>query len=144
MTKASVTVNLSGTAPAMSVELDSSLLTDLSGPADLLPAVRQSRGFTEPEQEPAPTPMVEPAAPVPADPAEPEPEPEQELSPAAAPPIAALPALGDGAATCAEKLEMLGMLLASPCPSSTITAPPERLELPLPADGFMCDQCGDR
>ncbi|KAF0300990.1 Zinc finger protein 687a [Amphibalanus amphitrite] len=115
---------------AMSVESESaSLLADLSaGGDDLMPAVRQSRGFIEPEQEPAPAPVVAQAA----EPAEPEPT------------AAALPALGDGAATCAERLELLGMLLASPCPSSTITAPPERLQLPLPADGFMCDQCGDR
>ncbi|KAF0314462.1 Zinc finger protein 592 [Amphibalanus amphitrite] len=114
----------------MSVESESaSLLADLSaGGDDLMPAVRQSRGFIEPEQEPAPAPVVAQTA----EPAEPEPT------------AAALPALGDGAATCAERLELLGMLLASPCPSSTITAPPERLQLPLPADGFMCDQCGDR
>ncbi|XP_037089812.1 zinc finger protein 532-like [Pollicipes pollicipes] len=39
---------------------------------------------------------------------------------------------------------MLGMLLASPCPSSSIAQAPDHLQLPLPRDGFMCDQCGDR
>lgn len=50
--------------------------------------------------------------------------------------------------TCAPcdplQLSMVNELLACSCPDSSIVQPPGKLALPLPRDGFMCDQCGDR
>ena len=78
-----------------------------------------------------------PSAPAPADPASPAPAGAEE-EPAPLPPPEPVPLIP------LDRAEMVNSLLAGRRAVTAICRPPVKLQLPLPQEGFMCDQCGER